>query len=48
MEQWANMPIVALSTQPPNVSLYGETSVPPPAKPTRNGARARTLVTRAE
>ncbi len=48
MEQWANMPIVAFSTQPPNVSLYGETSVPPPAKPRRSGARARTFVTRAE
>src|SRR5271166_868950 len=42
------MPIVAFSTQPPNVSLYGETSVPPPPKPRRSGARARTLVTRAE
>ena len=48
MEQWANMPMVAFSTQPPNVSQSGETSVPPPAKPRRSGARARTFVTRAE
>ena len=48
IEQWANMAMVEFSTHPPNVSQYGETSVPPPAKPRRSGARARTFVTRAE
>jgi hypothetical protein len=39
MWQCVNRLIVALSTRPPYRSLYGATSVPPPARPSRSGAR---------
>src|SRR5271165_606249 len=39
--QWAYRSRAAFKTAPPNRSQKGDTSVPPPAKPKRNGARQR-------
>ena len=40
--------IVALSTNPVCSSQYGETSVPPPAKPKRNGARETRILVKLD
>jgi hypothetical protein len=42
MEHQANRLMVAESTAPPNIEGYGGTSVPPPARLIRSGARDRT------
>ena len=44
IRQCTYMSIVALTTQPPWLSLYEAMSVPPPANPSRSGARDCTLV----
>src|SRR5579863_2636531 len=46
-DTYANLSMVQESTQPPCVSGYGDTSVPPPQKLMRRGALLRTTALRA-